>query len=65
MLAYRPRLRLTLNDSLKHKWVFKREIHDATQLEAVVKKKHNLARMMRRKDTYKMEKLENSVKQRF
>jgi len=64
MLAYRPRHRLTLEDCLKHKWVFKREIHGASQLKAVVKKKHRLARMMRRKDTQKMEKLENSVKQR-
>lgn len=61
MLAYRPRHRLTLDDCLKHKWVLKREILDKTQLEAVVKKKHKQARMLRRKDNIKMENLKDSV----
>lgn len=61
MFSYRARDRLTLDDCLKHKWVFKREIHTKAELEAEVKKKHKQARLLRRKDNRKIKYLKDSV----
>jgi len=64
MLAYRAKNRLTLDEVLNHKWVAKRPILNESQLEKAVRKKHKEARRLRRNDTAKIQKLEDSVKQR-
>jgi len=64
MLAYRAKNRLTLDECLRHKWVAKRPILGRSQLHAVVKKKHQEARRLRRNDKTKTQMLDNSIKER-
>jgi len=60
MLAYRAKNRLSLNECLNHKWVAKRPVLNASQLAAVLKKKHQKVRRLRRNDTSKQ--METSIK---
>jgi len=64
MLAYRAKNRLTLDECLRHKWVVNHATFNVSELRAAIKAKHKQTRSLRRKDKRKMQKLEQSVKQR-
>jgi len=60
MLAYEPKLRLTLDECINHMWVEGRKIHSPQQLVSAVQGKQRVARRQRRRDKKRMQ--DSSVK---
>jgi len=64
MLAYKAKIRLTLDECMNHKWVAGRKIHSPQQLVSAVQGKQRVARNRRRMDKKRMQDTSVKVKKK-